>query len=165
MAPRSPTEQLWISRLYISTFPLTDCWCCYLDWQWVCTLCYPSAINLFLCYLQIGSWDSAFPCPRSIKRLQVGFVMDDDRLQWSWSLQSDAGEQWTVNQKTGRLRCGLSSPRCCYSGCWMELSAEIATILQMGTQEPRHFYQFIQVNFVQLDQQQAAAAVVLMFWL
>lgn len=46
----------------------------------------------------------------------------------------------------------------------MELSAEIATILQMGTQEPRHFYQFIQVNFVQLDQQQqAAAAVVLMF--
>ena len=60
MAPRSPTEQLWISRLYISTFPLTDCWCCYLDWQWVCTLRYPSAINLCLCYLQLGF---RFPLP------------------------------------------------------------------------------------------------------
>ena len=28
------------------------------------------------------------------------------RLQWCWSLP---GEQWTVNQKTWRLRCGLSS--------------------------------------------------------
>ena len=74
----------------------------------------------------------------------------------------------TVNSKSKDLKIKMrpvivSSPRSCYSGCWMELSAEIATILQMGTQEPRHFYQFIQVNFVQLDQQQAVAAVVLMF--